>query len=841
MRRRSFLPPLPVALVVLACAALAHARVDVEVKNKARVRGSLVAGADVEVCRTEMPAGARYTAVLKRLTSGVDPDPRFIDFHVLRPGAEFGGFGQADRFGTKSVIRDRLVVATSTYTFEVESRTSEPGDYQLEIEWKTPRSERFESTLAEPLTSVVVSGERGGAFTILVKAAKGSGARPRVDRVSIVGGGTVASFVLPGNSGTQRHKVKVKDLPATADYTIDIRELATPDEPFSVIVKRKSPRSQRRTFDLRTPVTGPSRSGREFARGEFVDSDGGVVASTVDRAQIGGARVSALPGAVRDGTTLLITTAPPIEQVPIGASEPLSATVRFDVLGRRPREPLRYTLPFENAGLTGLESIRVAARDAEGRETRVPPTALTILGDEVSFDWPEPATFRVFGTTVVPQAEPGDLSGDGFPDLVVHTLRQNENVFNDIRVFYGGPGFGPATSDEPDAALVHTLFPSGDGRPIGTGDLNGDGVDDLAVWMPTLGEIHVHFGGPEFAGERALDGTADLVLTGPEDVFPSIFGSIATIGDVTGTAADDLIVRLKSQLPNSSASRTYRIEVYAGGSLFARTAERGPDVVLDGVAVDDEFGNALTTGDVTGDGRADLVVGTEDQHRVDVFFGGPTLAGRNSDGAEVTYTGEEGQTRFGNGVAVGDLTGDGVGDVIAIKSSGGFGRVYLFPGGAELTSTPAALAESVFLTNTDRTAPTFAERVAVGDVTGDGVDDLILKEGVVSGNGSRETVYVFRGGVDQFLRRLDTADFAIDGRPADRLGELLRVIDVDGDGERDLVFGAPDHDGAFESEGGVFVIPGGSGFAPYTDVFFGTPVLTGVRFGQNFGADAFSF
>ncbi|MDC0710582.1 MopE-related protein [Stigmatella sp. ncwal1] len=202
--------------------------------------------------------------------------------------------------------------------------------------------------------------------------------------------------------------------------------------------------------------------------------------------------------------------------------------------------------------------------------------------------------------------------------------------------------------------------------------------------------------------------------------------------------------------------------------------------------------------------------------------------------ANTTFTGEVGGNRLGAAVAVGDFLAS-TGKDLALGApaySTNQGIAYpvdnsLISGGSKFLGASSPRFRGATVSDAAGTA------IAVGDISGDGVEDLIV--GAPSYDTSASTtdtgaVYAFTGPVTvSSAGVLSSAPIKLLGGLTQSnymAGSSLAVVDINADGKNDLVVGAPRYDaGTTVDAGAVFVF-----FGPLSGVqSFASPnlVLTG--------------
>lgn len=269
----------------------------------------------------------------------------------------------------------------------------------------------------------------------------------------------------------------------------------------------------------------------------------------------------------------------------------------------------------------------------------------------------------------------GDLDGDGLDEIVTAQSTGGNPV---VRLY------------EADGTLIRQFRASHSrakkGLTVGVGDVDGDGVQEI-VTAPRLGTFEVRIYDPSGKLEKRFWPLGKRATTG---------GSVA-VGDVDGDGLDDIVVGAYRDstrvLAVTGTGRTIvSFRAYSGrngvraavgdvngdGRAEIVTAPRKGAILIrvfegaSGKRVSQQYafsrritsGANVAVGDVTGDGVADIAIGRRTTRAEVSTRAGSTLA---RVGSFYAFPARE---AVGANVAVGDLDGDGRGEVVTGRAQG---------------------------------------------------------------------------------------------------------------------------------------------------------------------------
>lgn len=449
-------------------------------------------------------------------------------------------------------------------------------------------------------------------------------------------------------------------------------------------------------------------------------------------------------------------------------------------------DPADATLDLDGDGFTNLAEFQL---DGRPRLADVYLASEKLTSDQVA-----PSQDR-FGVTLASGALDGDLLADvvmGAP-----TYAPTGAAF----VYFGSNAVDSEQLRKMEPAAGITNF----GRSAAVGDLDGNGMDDLAIGGANSLSIYL-------VTADGIPSAPNVVLRGgaSEDL-----GHAVMIADIDDDGAKDLIVSTPTH--SSSASAQGLISVFRASSNWWLNANPLPDKGFVGPSTNSfRLGMSLAVADIDGDSAADLLAGS-------VFGNGQVYGflGSSRDWStplrsapDIVLTGEADNDQFGWSIsAEGDIDADGIDDLaVGAYGNGTVGAAYVYASTDTDWSQPTA--EFTDKVSAGNPGDQFGVRVAMLSPSGSksGADLLVGANRFEQDSTPDEgTFYLYRGG----SLPLGEARQQLSDSGHDMLGyTLIGAADINGDGNNDFVVGAPD-----------ITVTGHTGDGGFVQLFYGGGAL----------------
>jgi len=397
------------------------------------------------------------------------------------------------------------------------------------------------------------------------------------------------------------------------------------------------------------------------------------------------------------------------------------------------------------------------------------------------------------------------------------------------------------------------------GYAIATGDVNGDGMEDIVAGayysdpfqQNAAGTVFIFFGTDYPSQQVDIDlseENADIQIYGASSNDQC--GKAIAVGNINNDAFDDIIIASPFADVDAMESAGKVYVIYGGNNLQSEYFLQNQDhnSIIKGGNANDFIGVSLKAADLNNDNFADLIIGSPNADHPGAVNCGKTfiIFGSNSlnqeydlsqDEQDLTIIGENMNDNSASCLQVGNINNDQYNDLFIgapqadPDGRNNAGKIYLIKGVENFTGSEILLSGSPDLTSTILGASIEGKTgntIALGDINGDNNDDLICSD--LSGNNFNGAVEIIFGNVTlpQIIDlNSGASDVTIVGAESGgRLGEKVYSSRINSDGIDDIIIGIPEANTVNGNGSGILYIIYGNSFIADINISSEPPEIT---------------
>jgi hypothetical protein len=375
-----------------------------------------------------------------------------------------------------------------------------------------------------------------------------------------------------------------------------------------------------------------------------------------------------------------------------------------------------------------------------------------IFKKDVNINYAAPNVYRL-----------GDINKDGYDDILIYDCSQQTAM-----IFLGG---SPMDTIPRYTIHFNDTLPRFGG--VAALDINGDGVNDIVIstgkyegGYPKPGDIRIFYGG------STIDTIPNLIFNPPPGASG---GGLYVLHDFNGDGRSELVI-YDPHLPFASVYANYGINYfYNTGTVFDTIPEytiQGDS--LRGIQIDGIY----SSGDINGDGKKDFIINCSDSSGGRYKYFTKVFLGNSNFNLNPAVTYYQDSVGFGRMYIVRDLNGDGKDDFLMSAYDNIY--PYYYCNSILWGSFPIDTIQDVGL-NTQNDV--ISDITDAGDINGDGKNDLFVR---MSGGLGYPNVKIWLGGKQMPYKIDDVADKTWYGGEEGFGRQIAAVGDVNGDGVDDI-------------------------------------------------------